>query len=337
MSYLQRMARYTGIYWAASTLLVLLVMILVGWLVNRNLEADRELPLIQALDSYVAAIESTTSNSRAVGAEMLFGLVNQETKRVALGELPPDAPAVLAALNDLRGLKFFDEVFLVNARGIIVAYSTNEAKRGTGKDISYRPYVQLALQGKTNVYPALGSTSMLRGIYIAAPLRITTNVMSAPIGVIVVKVGADNLDRLLKTWTDGIAVLVSPQGVVFAGSRDDWRFRLTGEVNADRIAEIKQTKQFGKLFDQPQPSPLSFSLDTPEAQIDGVRYVVRSRPLAWDDPKGIWRLGLLDRREPWWEIWSVMGFAGLAGLIAAAALYWLYTLVNMRRKDAHTL
>jgi len=328
MNYLNRIVQYPGIYKAISTLQVLLVMSAVAWLVNRNIEADREIPLVKALGTYVATLEGGTVNSRAMGAAILFGLENKEAKQLALGKLPPNAPEVLSALDTLRTLYIAETVFLVNRRGVIVAYSSKDKSNGTGSDQSFLPYVQLAMQGTPNVYPAVGSISTDRGIYLAAPLRTAMNNMSGAIGAVVVKVGADKLDALLKTWTDGTAVLLSPQGVVFAASREDWLFRMTGEMSVNRIADIQRNRQFGNVFDQPTPPPLPFTLDMPETSIDGVRYALRSLPLEWDDPVGDWMLAFLERRAPWWTQWSVLGLSGLSGLITALALFWIYTVAR---------
>ena len=94
MNYLYRIIRYPGIYLAISALLVLLVMSVVASLVNHDIEADREAPLVKALGTYASTLEDGTTNSRAMGAAILFGLENQEAKQLALGKLPPDAPEV---------------------------------------------------------------------------------------------------------------------------------------------------------------------------------------------------------------------------------------------------
>jgi PAS domain S-box-containing protein len=326
MNHLHRIARYPGIHMAISSLLVLLVMSAAAWQGNRQIEADREMPLVKALGTYAATLEGGTVDSRAMGAAILFGLENQEAKQLALGKLPPDAPGVLSALDTLRTLYLADAAFLVNRQGVVAAYSSKDDTRGTGRNLPFLPYVQLAMQGTPNVYPAVGGDDMARGIYLAAPLRAAMDNTSGAIGAVVVKVGADKLDALLQSWTDGTAVLLSPQGVVFAAGREDWLFRMTGEMSAGQIADIQRTGQFGKVFDQAQPAPLPFTLDTPETSIDGVRYAVRSsQPLEWNDPAGDWKLAFLEQRAPWWTHWRVLGFAGFAGLITALALSWLYT------------
>ena len=328
MSHLHLIARHPRIYMAFSTLLVLLAISVAGWLSGRNIEADRDIPLVKALGTYAATLEGGTVSSRAMGAAMLFGLENREAKQLSLGMLPPDAPEILSALDTLRTLYLAEAVFVVNRQGVVVAYSGGDRAHGIGRDLSFRPYIKLAMQGTPNVYPAVRSDDNVRGIYLAAPLRAATISNSEVIGAVVVRVGSDKLDALLKSWTNGIAVLLSPQGVIFSAGRDDWLFRVTGAMSADRIAEIRRTMQFGKLFDQPPLPALPFTLATPETSIDGVRYAVRSTPLEWNDPEGDWMLGLLERRAPWWTDWRVQAFAGLAGLVAALVLFWFYALAR---------
>lgn len=328
MHFLYWIDRHTGIYRAFSALLVLLAVTLVANRVNNDIEESREVPLADALATYTSTLESGTVNSRAMGAAILFGLENREAKQLALGKLPPDAPQVLSALNTLHTLYFSDLAFLVNRQGVIAAYSSQDNTHGTGLDLSFRPYVQLAMQGTPNVYPAVGSLTSERGIFLVAPVRAGLENTSQPIGTVAVKVGADKLDALLKTWTGGPAALISPQGLVFAASRADWLFHITGEMSKERLDDIRRTRQFGKMFDRSQPPSLPFTAETPETSIDGVRYIVRSHPLEWDDPAGDWMLVLLDRRDPWWTHWSALGLATLSGLMTALALFWLYTVAR---------
>ncbi len=323
-----RVIRYPAIYLTISTLLVLAVMSMAAWQASRHMEEDREVPLVRALATYAATLDEGTVNSRAMGAAILFGLQNREAKRLALGWLPPNAPEVASSLDTLRKLYFADSVFLVNKLGVIVAYSGKSNVHGTGEDISFRPYVQLAIQGTPNVYPAVGIINADRGIFLAAPLRATMSNTSEAIGGIVVKVGVDKLDELLRTWTGGIAVLLSPQGVVFAASRSDWLYRVTGDVSSKRIDDIRRAQQFGKTFDHISPVSLPFTLAAPETTIDGARHAVRSVSLDWNDPAGDWMLAFLEKRTPWWRNWNVLGIAFVAGLISTLALFWFYSLAR---------
>lgn len=328
MSYQHRLVQYPRSYAALSILLALLAALAAAWQFGLRSETERDVSFASAIESYVATLEGGTTNSRAMGAAILFGLENQGAKQVALGKLPPDAPAVLSALETLRTLYFANTVILVNTRGKIVAYRSMDHAHGTGKDLSFRPYVQMAMQGTPNVYPAVGTISTSRGIFLAAPLRATMSTTSKVIGAVVIKVGADKLDALLNSWTDGTAVLLSPQGVVFAANRNDWLLRVTGKSDAKQIAELQRSRQFGNAFDPGRQPPLPITLNTPETSIDGVRYAVRSRSLDWNDPAGDWTLGLMERRASWWSSPAVWSVAALVGLFAGSALFWLYALAR---------
>lgn len=328
MKYWVRIIRHSGIYWAISSLLVLLAMAMTAKLVNKDIEEDLNIPLVKTLGAYTAALQGGTVNSRAMGAAILFGVENQKAKQQVLGKSLPDDHEVLSALESLRTLYLAEAAFLVNKQGVIVAYSSINNTHATGINLSFRPYVNLVLQGTPSVYPAMGGSSPSRGIYLAAPVRATMHNTSAAIGAVVIKVGADKLDALLKTWTDGTAVLLSPQGVVFAASRQDWLFHMTGEVSSKRIADIRRTRQFDSVFDRQQPLSLPFTLHSPDVHIEGTRYAVRSLPLEWNDPEGDWMLAFLQRRAPWWTHWSVLGYASLVGLFVALGLFWLFSVVR---------
>jgi PAS domain S-box-containing protein len=314
MKSLRWIVKYKGAYVALSALLVVLVGSLVAWQASRDLEADRELLLVRSLGVLASTIEGGTINSQAMGAAILLGLDHREVKQSVLGQLPPGAPGVLQGMNAARRQFLADAFCLVDARGRIVACSSEDRQDASGRDISSWPNVQLALRGTPNVYPALGGAGDDRGIYLSAPVRATQHNRSRPIGAVVVKVGADKLDLVLDSWTDGIAVLLSPKGRVFSASRLGWQFRKSGEVAAD---------------------PLPFSADASEATVQGVRYTVRSLPLDWHDPAGEWRLVVLARQAPWWTEGAILGSSGLAGLVMALLLSGLYTLARHEKVLRH--
>lgn len=310
MSLLRWIALHRRIYLAISMLLALLVAALVAWQTSRSLEADRELPLIKSLATLASTIEGGTTNSQAMGAAILFGLEHQEVKQSVLGQLRPDAPGILSGMDAIRRQFSANAVYLVNAQGVIVAHRCDDNKILTGRDISAQPYVQLAVQGTPNVYPAMDATENDRGIYLAAPVRSSVDNKSRSTGAVVIKVGADKLDLLLDNWADGIAVLLSPQGEVFSAGRRDWIRHQTG----------------GPANDLSQLPRLPFSLNTPETEIEGERYAVRSIPLEWHDPAGEWQLVALRKAAHWWADWNILMLAGMAGLVVALGLFWLYTL-----------
>ncbi|HEX5363504.1 MAG TPA: ATP-binding protein [Gallionella sp.] len=323
MTVLRWIIRYRRSYLAFSALLVLLVVSVVVWRSNLDLEKKRELPLARSLATLASTIESGTINSQAMGAAILLGLEHREVKQLAAGALPPDAPIVLSGLDAIREQFTANAVFLVNEQGLVVADSREGGRSTTGLDMSSWPCIQLAIQGTPNVYPVMGGAESDRGIYLAAPLRASGSRASRAIGAVVVRVGADKLDMLLESWTDGIALLSSPQREVFSANRLDWLF---GRTTVNRVADAHRAGRAGVA--QTGYPRLSFSLEAPETTIEGVRYAVRSQLLEWNDPAGDWRLVLLGRTVPWWTDGRVLSLAGLAGLLVALLLFWFYTLAR---------
>ncbi|HEY5994674.1 MAG TPA: diguanylate cyclase [Gallionellaceae bacterium] len=322
--------RYAEIYGLFAATLVLLVLFVVASQAERSFDADRDVHLAEKLVSYASTLENGTVNSRAMGAAILLGQENIDAKKVVLGKLPPDAPQVLSTLDGLRSLFFPDVALLTNQQGVVVAYSSEGDVHGTGANLSFRPYIQMALQGTPNVYPAVGSINPVRGIFLAAPVRAGLDKTSKPIGVAAVRINARKIDNLLATWPGGPAVLLSPQGVVFASSRADWLFHVSGEADGQLLRKIRDSRQFGTAFDAGalQPLPFTPSATDAETEIGGTRYIVHSHPLEWGDPAGDWTLVMLDKRDPLWTQWRMLGLAGLAGLIAALMLFWVRTLAR---------
>ena len=300
----------------------------VGYVVQRDRAAERDITLSKGLTYFASSIEGGTTDSRPMGAIVLMGLSSPEMKKIALGQLPRGDAGVRARLETLRTLFFAGEGFVVDSHGVIAAYSSETRIQGEGKDISFRPYVQTAMKGTANVYPAVGSNSNTRGIYLAAPLRSGGDEQSEPVGVVALKIGSEKLDRLLDTWSSGPAVLLSPQGVIFASNRKGWIFRLAGPGGPERLAQIRQSRQFGKVFEADLLPPLPFTAKSTETELEGVRYDVRNLPLEWDDPAGEWNLLILDARRAWWSQWEIVASAFLGGLIAASLFFWVFALAR---------
>jgi PAS domain S-box-containing protein len=319
-----RIVRFAGAYFVFSGLVVVSVMAGAAWLAYRDVEKGFEGPLALTLGSYASTLEGGTINSRGMGGAILFGEENPDGRLTAAGKLPPNNARIRAGLDRLRTLYLGDVALLANRQGTVVGYSSADHVHGTGSNLAFRPYIRRALAGTPNVYPAVGVISPERGIFLSAPVRASAT--SPPIGAVAIRVGADKLDMLLKTWTGGIALLISPQGVVFASNRDDWRYQSVTALDAPRLDAIRRTRQFGNVFDQVAPGVLPFSPDMQETSLGGVRYAIRSLALEWGDPNGDWRLTFLQPRPGWWSYARVPGLAGAAGLATSLLLSWYFSL-----------
>lgn len=248
----------------------------------------------QALSERVAqlAIEVSgqTIHSPAMGATMLSGLGEVAFKSV-LGDRdirPAEDEALRALMRPLRRLFQADGVYLISGQGKIAVHES-EGKSSVGAVVAFRPYFQQAMAGKPNVYAAVGSSTGERGLYYAAPVHAGQQKETPVVGVIMSKLAPDFIDAALKK-ADAAAVLLSPQGVVFASTEADWLFSMTPPVNPDRVAAIKSLKQFGKMFDGGEPRVLPFVPGTSMLEQDGRSYLLAEREIDWADPAGKWRV-----------------------------------------------
>jgi hypothetical protein len=186
-----------------------------------------------------------------------------------------------------------DGAFVVNGDGVITASWDSKGRSRNGNSVKHRPYYQMAMEGKESVYAAVGGSTNERALYIAAPVFSEPGQGRSVIGAVVGRIDVRNLDRAMSDWS-GIALLLSPQGVVFASSRADWLFRLAGPVDAERVKTIASLKQFGKAIDgDKKPLSLPFDPERSQAHIDGKRYAIESATLALNDPNGEWSVMLL--------------------------------------------
>ncbi|WP_227657530.1 HD domain-containing phosphohydrolase [Candidatus Magnetaquicoccus inordinatus] len=279
---------------------------------------------VRAADS-AWRIASQTINGQTMGIALVLGLNEPVVKQAALGKLPPDDPAVLERTRSVTRLLKADGTYVVNAQGIVVAHDSTRVSY-TGMNLTFRPYWQQAMAGMISVYAAVGANTGERGLFVAAPLRLTDQPNSEVIGAVVVKVLADYLDDELVNMGSR-ALLLSPQSVVFATSHKDWMYRIGVEPTADRVEEINTLKQFGKVFQKAQPVRLPFDLGQNFATLDGVRYAVLQSTIDWHDPFGLWKLVVLQDTSNWTTLSRRLLIDIPAGIGAAL----LMVFIRMRR------
>jgi two-component system, sensor histidine kinase and response regulator len=230
---------------------------------------------------------------------------------------------VLEKLTSARDLFDANGAYVVSAQGVVVAHASREIS-STGANVAFRPYYKNAMGGAANVYAGVGSVSDERGLYYAAPLRNDTRLTSDIIGVVVLKMPTDKIDRLLR-FAGRDTLLLSPQGVVFASTRPEWLLHMTPPLDAARIADIRKLRQFGGRFDTQTPGVLPFDLNGLEVPLDGKRHVVLKKFVEWNDPAGPWQVvalhnpGVMVSALQRWTI-GLAAFAGLSGVGLLLAL-----------------
>ena len=278
--------------WIGAILLSVTVALGIIEATRLSLEYDYKEALETEVTRRGFEVMAQTMDGNVMGAVSALGLVDQLIKRVARGEIPLDTPVVMESLQAIGQSYEANGVYLVNPDGIIKSSWDTVGVPLTGVDVKFRPYFQIAMQGKMNIYAAIGTTTGMRSLYFAAPLYDAVSAKAPIIGAVVARLGLERVDSVLRAWS-GPAFLLSPQDLVFASTREEWIECLAGQCTPERLKAIRTLKQFGKVFDSGTPRTLPFDLTSDIVSIENHRYAVARTPLQWNDPNGPWTLVLL--------------------------------------------
>lgn len=132
------------------------------------------------------------------------------------------------------------DIYLLDTTGLTIAAS-NYLKERTflGRSFAFRPYFTQAIAGDLGRYFALGTTSLERGYFYAAPVRRDGEI----IGVLTLKFTVDAFEN---AWRAGSSeIIVSDlSDIVFMSSRPDWHFRTLSPLDEVALAQIGETQQY---------------------------------------------------------------------------------------------
>ena len=283
-------------------------------------------------------IMSQTLNGNVMGALGLLGTIDMELKREARGELTGRRPGErIAQIRDRQvavshtneanlesiGRSYDAEgTFVVKGDGWIGSGWDNTGKPSTGLNVKFRPYYQMAMQGMENVYAAVSQARGDRMLYFSAPVFAETTSATEAIGAVVARTNLMKVDNLLRDKSD-IALLLSPQEVVFASSRSDWIGTLAAQPTPERLKAIRDIKQFGDMFAAKDPQPLPVATRPGIHWHDGKRFAVARAKVQWNDPLGDWTLVMmedLDRTVPAEKTGKLSTLTGLIVLVLGILL-----------------
>ncbi len=231
-----------------------------------------------------------SKRSRILGTTRALGFSDERLADICTGKLRPDSEQVLSVLRMVKAEYGAAIVYVLNNKGTTVACTKYDGNKSlTGKNYSFRPYFGSAMKGKDLVYAALGVTTQKRGLYYASPIRANSN---SPAGVLVVKMGLGLVDHLIKD-SQFPTVLMSPEGVVFSASKNDWLFRRSNLPIFNGGKTLTQCLQFS----QKNITSLNWRLDGEYLRFNGRSYEYSIVPMPLYDEKGQWRLLTLYDRD----------------------------------------
>ncbi|MFC1857654.1 adenylate/guanylate cyclase domain-containing protein [Thermodesulfobacteriota bacterium] len=188
-----------------------------------------------------------------------------------------DRHETLIALRTTKALFHASIVYVMGKNGTVIActpYGENN-KTLSGKNYAFRPYFKHAMEGKNVVNLALGATTGERGIYFSSP--VISKKADAPMGVVVIKIGLEDIDKIINQ-PDHPTALLSPDGIIFSTNRPKWLFHAAFPISAERLLEIKESKQFAK-----EPlSPLPYMLNDDQVMISNAFHSIIRYPILAD-------------------------------------------------------
>lgn len=137
--------------------------------------------------------------------------------------------------------------YLLDRNGLAVASSNREEKSSfVGKSFAFRPFFTGAMTGRLTTYFALGLITWERGYFVAAPV---VDSRGAITGVVVVKRNIAPVGEFFRKYTH--AYLVSPDGIIFVSSKENYLYRSLWPVDEGRRSKLLSSRQFGNITFEP--------------------------------------------------------------------------------------
>lgn len=149
------------------------------------------------------------------------------------------------------------DIYVMNEQALTIAAGNFDTPISfINRNFSYRPYFQDAIQGRLGRYFALGSTSLKRGYYFAAPIRNQSKIL----GVAVVKVSIDEFE---KAWrgNENEIIVTDEHGIIFMSSQDEWLFQSLSLLSDQLVESIRKSRQYPVTAIKPLKVSITEQLD----------------------------------------------------------------------------
>nr|WP_153518211.1 sensor histidine kinase [Sinorhizobium meliloti] len=158
--------------------------------------------------------------------------------------------AVNSYLKEINELLKSSDIYVITPDGNTIAASNYDGPTSfVGENFSYRPYFQDALKGDQSRFYALGTTSLKRGYYFGAPIRVGGEIR----GVIVFKVDIETIEA---SWQGGeYRIFVSdPEGIIFMSGNPAWLYAGILPLTPDRLARTEGSRRYADARLRPLPA-----------------------------------------------------------------------------------
>lgn len=222
-------------------------------------------------------------------------------------------------------------VYILNTEGEVIFSSDYfDESQGImrnllGESYEFRDYFHNAMKGERLLSCAIGITTKKRGLYYSAPIFPIGTSPKRIIGVAVIKMNLDNIDRILSSRHTQY-LLVSPEKVVFSTNIPHMLYRAIYELQASELAQLRMQRNYADH----QLAPIPFTLKTPITTFNKTPYITNVAQLFSSE----WKLYTLDpviENYPLSEEHiSVIWAAGGVAFTLLVVFFLLLTLNNKR-------
>lgn len=220
--------------------------------------------------------------------------------------LPSAAEPLNHYLHQLQQSADVADLYLLNTAGVVIASSNaNNSVNYLGKDFSFRPYVQQALNGQQAQYYALGHTSERRGFYYSTPVVANQKIVA----VMVAKVDLEPIEQhqqKIAGLADSHFMVTGQSDEIFLSDIAQWRLKsLSGKALSPAEQQRYITQAIEPLQYAKRPALLAADYMIWQLQLNGknAHFLPYHRPLA----EFGWTLTVLaspasQRSTIWWAL-----------------------------------
>ncbi|HOE41036.1 MAG TPA: response regulator [Rhodoferax sp.] len=300
-----------------ALLLALGIAGLVLWARDQLVSAQRVERLQLETLAMASLVESVSNKGVVMSGASLIGVFDVRAKRMLSSAAVAMDLEALADFATVIGLLHVQGASILNAIGVTQA-SLNAAGTfgGAGANFLQKPYIRKALSGVSAVNLEVDATTAERMLHFAAPVFEERSTSSKVLGVYHLETNVAEVDKVLAKYLPRTALLVSPEGTVFASNRSVQDLM---PLLAQSGETAEKNARFGYLALRAQVPSGTNGLTRFEVK----DFHVTNVKLGWPAEQGAWQTVLMEPSNDSAEMWSRL----ILGLSVFSVLFGSYSML----------
>jgi two-component system sensor histidine kinase/response regulator len=313
------MARHGSLQHAIALLLSLCIAGLVLFGRDRIVASQRVDRLQLETKAMGSLVESVSSKGVVMSGATLIGILDARAKRLLNDpsqSLKSDVTADLATVIEVLNVQ---TAAILDTKGVTqLALDAHGKLTGVGADLAQKPYVRLALLGVPTVYPEVDLVRARRSLHFTSPIFSERATSSDVVGVYHLESDVADVDRVLANYLPRTAMLVSPQGMVFACNRSAQELTQLLALTAPQ-AGASSPAQIGQLHLPMVRKATIYG----QVSVELENYHSANVTVNWPSEKGAWQVFLIEPSRDATENWTRV----LLGAVVFSILFGGYSLL----------